>query len=109
MSNTREIADRDGLAKAWVNVDQTGTATALTSYNITSITDGGTGVTTANLTNNMSVVDYPRFTGGQVNAFADAGYYTADYSTSSMSLLAYASGIFADVANIGVAVSGDLA
>jgi hypothetical protein len=47
-----------GSAKAWVNFDGTGTPAIRASYNVSSITDNGTGDYTINFT----------------NAFADANY-----------------------------------
>ena len=34
---------QQGLAKAWVNIDETGTASTRDSYNVSGITDNGTG------------------------------------------------------------------
>ena len=50
----------DGLAKAWVNFNGTGTVAIRASLNVTSITDNGTGDYTINFT----------------TAFADANYVT---------------------------------
>jgi hypothetical protein len=47
-----------GSAKAWVNFNGTGTVAINASYNVSSITDNGTGIYTVNFT----------------NAFADANY-----------------------------------
>jgi hypothetical protein len=47
-----------GSAKAWVNFNGTGTVAIRASYNVSSITDNGTGLYTVNFT----------------NAFADANY-----------------------------------
>jgi len=48
----------NGSAKAWVNFNGTGTVAIRASYNVSSITDNGTGTYTVNFT----------------NAFADANY-----------------------------------
>lgn len=50
--------DIDGLCKAWVNFNGTGTVAIRASYNVTSITDRGTGRYTANFTTAMSDNDY---------------------------------------------------
>lgn len=42
-----------GLAKAWVNFNGTGTVAIRASYNVSSITDNGTGYYTVNLTTAM--------------------------------------------------------
>jgi len=47
-----------GSAKAWVNFDGTGTVAIRGSYNVSSITDNGTGDYTVNLTNALSNANY---------------------------------------------------
>ena len=54
-NSTREIGT---LCRAWVNFDGTGTVAIRASFNVSSITDNGTGQYTVNFT----------------NAFADANY-----------------------------------
>ena len=49
---------QQGLAKAWGNLDGTGTIEIRDSFNIGSATDGGTGYYTFNYTNDMSNDDY---------------------------------------------------
>ena len=49
---------QQGLAKAWINMDGTGTIATRDSLNITSITDEGTGTYQHNSTNAMSSDDY---------------------------------------------------
>jgi len=46
------------LAKAWVNFNGTGNVAIRSSYNISSITDNGTGDYTANFTTNMPNTNY---------------------------------------------------
>ena len=56
---------QQGLAKAWINMDGTGTISNRDSYNISGITDGGTGVYTVTISNDMSSANWsPTFTGG---------------------------------------------
>ena len=65
----------NGSAKAWVNFNGTGTVAIRASFNVSSITDNGTGDYTVNLTNAMldtngvavgaSVEGVGAFTGGQ--------------------------------------------
>ena len=55
-STPEEIAQ--GRAKAWVNFDGTGTISIRDSFNISSITDGGTGIYTINFTNAMANSNY---------------------------------------------------
>ena len=46
------------VAQAWINFNGDGTPTARSSYNVSSITDHGTGDFTINFTNNMSNTNY---------------------------------------------------
>lgn len=48
----------NGSAKAWVNFNGTGTVAIRRSYNVSSITDNGTGDYTLNFTNAMPDADY---------------------------------------------------
>ena len=47
-----------GSAKAWVNFDGTGTPAIRASYNVSSITDNGTGDYTVNFTNALTNANY---------------------------------------------------
>ena len=48
----------NGSAKAWVNFDGTGTPSIRQAFNVSSITDNGTGDFTANFTTAFSDADY---------------------------------------------------
>jgi hypothetical protein len=48
----------NGLAKAWVNFNGTGTVAIRASLNVSSITDNGTGTYTVNFTNALSDSNY---------------------------------------------------
>jgi hypothetical protein len=48
----------NGSAKAWVNFNGTGTVAIRQSYNVSSITDGGTGTYTINFTNALADTNY---------------------------------------------------
>ena len=48
----------DGLAKAWVNFDGTGTPSIRQAFNVSSITDNGTGWYAVNFTNAMPDASY---------------------------------------------------
>lgn len=50
--------DIDGVAKAWVNFNGTGTVAIRASFNVSSITDNGTGDYTVNFTNAMTDANY---------------------------------------------------
>lgn len=51
-------AEASGLAKAWVNFNGTGTVAIRASYNVSSITDNGTGDYTVNFTTAMADANY---------------------------------------------------
>jgi hypothetical protein len=51
-------AEASGLAKAWVNFNGTGTVAIRASYNVSSITDNGTGDYTVNFTTAMVDTNY---------------------------------------------------
>ena len=55
-STTEQI--NQGRAKAWVNFNGTGTVAIRDDFNISSITDSGTGVYTANFSSAMSNANY---------------------------------------------------
>ena len=47
-----------GIAKAWVNMNGTGTIATRDSLNVSSLTDSGTGKYRMNFTNSFTAVDY---------------------------------------------------
>lgn len=53
-----------GIAKAWVNFNGTGTVAIRDSFNVSSITDLGTGQYTVNFTTSMPNANYSAVTGG---------------------------------------------
>jgi hypothetical protein len=70
-----------GSAKAWVNFNGTGTVAIRGSYNVSSITDNGTGDYTVNFTNAMSDTNYS----ANVTACNPGGYAMGTlYQTSPM-------------------------
>lgn len=60
----------NGAAKAWVNFNGTSTVAIRADFNVTSITDNGTGDYTVNLTTAMGDVNYSVVANGQVDAGA---------------------------------------
>jgi hypothetical protein len=74
-----------GSAKAWINFNGTGTPAIRASYNVSSITDNGTGDYTINFTNAFADINYSTvgFCGGSTGeAVASLGAST--YSTSAV-------------------------
>jgi hypothetical protein len=101
-----------GLGKAWMNYKGTDTNSIGDSYNVGSVTDGGTGSYTINFTNNMSNIYY---TGSIVCVWGN-GISTVDtLATSTCRALTGqvtnfsggASGV--DSGEVGVQIMGDLA
>jgi hypothetical protein len=98
-----------GVLKAWVRIDGTGTAAIDDSFNCGSLTDNGTGDYSVTRTNNMSSVDTYYVIDGQfVNSQNTNG---ADWSNCTAALVRYK--VFDSSATdrdpVGYAVIGDLA
>jgi hypothetical protein len=68
-----------GIAKAWVNFNGTGTVAINGSFNVSSITDNGTGDYTINFTTAMPNANYSVVSGGKF--ISNSGASTA-FSTS---------------------------
>ncbi len=67
VSPVSAMAYHQGAAKAWVNFNGTGTISVRDSYNVSSVTDNGTGDYTVNFSNSFANSSY---------AFAGGGFYT---------------------------------
>lgn len=80
-STPAEIAS--GRAKAWVNFNGTGTVAIRASYNVSSITDNGTGNYTINFTNAMSDVNYCCQVSAGNNAANSEGSWNSVYDDST--------------------------
>jgi hypothetical protein len=99
----------NGSAKAWVNFNGTGTVAIRAGYNVSSITDNGTGNYTVNFTNAFSDTNYSATTFGRADiASPNSAYcitagtgYTK--TTTAMQIVSrYVSGDI-DVPEIGMA------
>jgi hypothetical protein len=85
-------------ALAWVNFNGTGTVAIRSSYNVSSITDNGTGIYTVNFTTAMSDANYaglvtagdygtnPRSAGGSTDATRTTTSYTVRTLNASQSV-----------------------
>lgn len=60
-NNSTPAAIANGIAKAWVNFNGTGTVAIRASYNVSSITDNGVGDYTVNFTTAMPDTNYASF------------------------------------------------
>ena len=102
----------NGTAKAWINMDGTGTISNRDSYNISGITDGGTGVYTVTISNDMSSANWsPTFTGGphsSNNNRNTASVYSL--AAGSVNVGTWSSGGSSeDYALVSLHINGDLA
>ena len=76
-------------AKAWVNFNGTGTVAIRASFNVTSITDGGTGIYTVNFTNALADANYSvaQTTGAGTGTGKIAIAFTATPTTTTYKML----------------------
>ena len=58
---------QQGLAKAWANVDGTGTVNLRDSFNVSTLTDSGTGVYKLTFSSNMNNDDYSSVASGNIS------------------------------------------
>ena len=102
---------KQSAAKAWVNFNGTGTIAARDSFNLSSLTDNGTGDISVNFSSSMSNDDYSQSgssssgavsgTDTWINAYAWAtGYVSVGTNNSSQNLI--------DRAYVNVNVHGEL-
>jgi len=100
-----------GLAKCWVKFTQVGTHTAADSFNLTSLTDNGTGNSTVTIANDLANANGPisvtsdngsNFNNGAMGRMTAAG-------TASVRCSATTNAAGSDKANTQVIICGDLA
>tara|TARA_R110000803_G_scaffold205325_1_gene271913 strand:+ start:324 stop:725 length:402 start_codon:yes stop_codon:yes gene_type:complete len=117
ISGTAVSVDTDylayGSAKAWYNLIGTGTAALRDSFNISGITDNGTGSYTGTFSSNMGNDDYAGGVVDSNNADVASAVHTrwrsGGIATSSVESNTYYNGAVADPTFVGVLVNGDLA
>ena len=80
---TAETNLQQGLAKFWVNFDGTGTIAARDSFNLSSLTDNGTGDYTATFTNAMGNANHAPQGVGQNSASTDFGLIYNPFSVAT--------------------------
>jgi hypothetical protein len=71
-----------GSAKAWVNFNGTGTVAIRSAFNVSSITDNGTGDYTLNFTTALADANYS--VGGTTGTSTQTGIKPTVYSTGSL-------------------------
>jgi hypothetical protein len=96
----------NGTAKSWVNFNGTGTVAIRKSFNVSSITDNGTGVYTVNFTTAMPDNNYGVVSGAERVAFSEFVnlYRSANYTTSSFRFEYITGGTVGDSQQIMLAV-----
>ena len=101
-----------GLCKAWCDWNQQSTQTIRDSYNISGITDGGTGKTTLSINNDMSNADWAGvlYQNGNATDGFDNNYAGGleSKTTGSILMTGYASSLI-DAFMCDLIVMGDLA
>tara|TARA_R110000796_G_scaffold6908_2_gene24080 strand:+ start:653 stop:1039 length:387 start_codon:yes stop_codon:yes gene_type:complete len=106
----------NGSAKMWVNFTGITTTATRDSFNVSSLTDGGTGNTTVTLTNNMNNANYSGyyFTNASVGTAAanfnnqhTGGF--GSFTTSSCQAYAYTASAAVDAYQNLCGLFGDLA
>ena len=108
-STTSQIAQ--GRAKAWVNFNGTGTVAIRDNFNVSSITDSGTGVYTANFTTAMANANYASVVSTGYN---DKGRYgimidSDDKATTGCKIFGFqtSTGSSLDSEEVSLAIFGD--
>ena len=74
----------NAVAKAWVNFNQTGTQAIRNSFNVSSVTDNGSGNTTVNYTNALPSANDAAFAWGMRSTGSDSNYLTWRRSTPNV-------------------------
>jgi hypothetical protein len=102
-----------GVCRAWVNFNGTGTVAIRASFNVTSITDNGTGDYTVNFTTAMTDANYAwsgsygadnSSTQGFIAGVASVALATSKTASSLRINSAYGTGTANDIASVSVAV-----
>lgn len=100
--------DTSGIAKAWVNFNGTGTVAIRKSFNVSSITDNGTGNYTVNFTTPMADANYlPVYYmegGFDVQRYQSSGTQLAGSCGLRSGYQAGTSLVQADIGILGVAI-----
>ena len=105
---------QQGLAKIWFALNCTGTPANRGSFNVSTVTDGGSGNMTENFTSNMNDQNYSTsgIAGGNSGSWADslAHYYVASpCQTSSIQLAVSYHSSLTDGERVAGQICGDLA
>ena len=103
-------AEVSGLCKAWVNFNGTGTVAIRASYNVSSITDNGTGDYTVNFTTALADANYATVISAQATLATTFGVclgigYNTTPTTSAVNVTTHAdNGVKYDLPIVNVAI-----
>jgi hypothetical protein len=89
-----------GSARAWCNFNGTGTVAIRNSFNVSSITDNGTGDYTFNLTNALPNANYVVVGSAGGGTGAPNSYFTGPSTSTTMSTTQFRFNIRNDTANL---------
>jgi len=111
---TAQTSIQQGLAKAWINFNGSGTIAERDSFNNASITDNAIGDYTVTITSAMANVNYAHVgTAGQGNTalvnLSQCFNIANPTTTVSRYQTAYVNGTMLDATSVNVALHGDLA
>ena len=99
-----------GLAKAWVNFNGTGTIAARDSFNVASLTDTATGNYTVNINNDFGAADYSVATNTQdLSGASNSQVVSLTASTTPLYTITISPLVLADNPTVSVNCYGDLA
>jgi len=114
--NSTTTSLQQGLAKCWINFTGITTTAARDSFNVSSLTDGGTGVTTVNINNDMANANYSGYYFTNANTGTSAGEFNnqhaggfGSFATGSCQAVAYTDSAVVDSYQNLLGTFGDLA
>ena len=100
---------QQGLAKSWMNLNGTGTIAVQDSLNVSSVSDGGTGIYVASFSSNMGNINYSGCVAGNGGTDYNAMGRLTELAAGSCKMLMGYTGGYYDNADTSYIISGDLA
>ena len=103
------LSAHQGVCKAWVSFDGTGTVSINDSYKVSSITDNSTGNYTVNFTDTQPNANYHASVTPSCNASAiSAGPTSSGYTTTALTVVTSSTAAgYLDVSYVNVSIHGD--
>ena len=97
------------ICKMWVNFDGTGTLAVRDSFNVSSVTDQGTGQYIINIDNDMANINYAVVLGGPTDGGnGNLGPFANARTVGTIDCFNYSqSGSFQDISSFNAAIFGD--